>query len=480
MTPKSKLLAGGRTLSPEELRKRSSRRAFLRSLGAGAVALPFLHYLGEGSSIFGGRARADLPAIPQRLLIVFSADGTIAEEWVPDGTEDAPEYRRILAPLEAHKAKTLVLSGVDMSSTDAGPGDGHQKGMGHVLTGVELLPGDVMGGCDACPPVSWSSDISVDQAVANHISDEITLRLRSLELGALVSDAENVWTRMSYRGASQPIPPINDPFDAFTAVFGDPTLDPEQARRRLMMQESVLDQNVRDFQRLAPRLSTPDREMLERHLTMIRDIETRLTAPGAVGAYCARPELGSPVNPREDANLSHIIDLQSEIMTMAFACDVTRVGSIMWENSVGNVDFSFHGINAKHHDLSHEGDSNATAIEQIVQINIFYAEKFAQLLDRLDSIPEGDGETMLDHTLVVWVNELGRGNSHSLTDIPFVLAGNVLNADGTRHFRMGRHVHYDGDQPHNDLLTSICQAFGMSTAHFGDMRFSNGPLARLV
>jgi hypothetical protein len=78
------------------------------------------------------------------------------------------------------------------------------------------------------------------------------------------------------------------------------------------------------------------------------------------------------------------------------------------------------------------------------------------------------------------VNELGRGNSHSLTDIPFILAGNVLDADGTPHFRMGRHVHYDAEQPHNDLLTSICQAFGMSTTHFGDMRFSNGPLARLT
>ncbi len=472
------LLSKNQVLSAEQLQRRRSRRAFLQSLGAGAVALPFLHQF--GGSMFGGRAMAGPPPIPQRLLVVFSADGTIAEEWVPDGTEDAPVYRRILEPLNAHKEKMLVLSGVDMSSTDAGPGDGHQKGMGHMLTGVELLGGDVMGGCDSCPPVSWSSDISVDQAVADHISDAVTLRLRSLELGCLVSDSENVWTRMSYRGASQPIPPINDPFNAFAAVFGDPTLDPAEARRRLMLQQSVLDQNVRDFERLAPRLSSPDRIMLERHLTMIRDIETRLTAPGGIGAYCDRPVLGAPVNPREEANLPHIIDLQSEIMTMAFACDVTRVGSIMWENSVGNVDFSFHGINAKHHDLSHEGDSNADAIENLVQINTFYAEKFAQLLDRLDSIPEGDGQTMLDHTLVVWVNELGRGNSHSLRDIPFIVAGNVQNPDGTPHFRSGRHVHYDGDQPHNDLLTSICQAFGMSTTHFGDMRFSNGPLARLV
>ena len=462
-----------------EVSRRMRRRAFLGSLGAGTLALPFLHSLGGGASFLGGRASAqDIP--PQRLLVVFSGDGTIAEEWVPGGGETNFTLRRILAPLEAHRQKLLVLSGIDMLSTDAGPGDGHQKGMGHLLTGAELLPGDTMGGCTGCPPVSWASSISIDQAIADHIAASVTLRLRSLELGCLVSDQEDVWTRMSYRGASQPVPPINDPFAAFQAVFGDPTLDPAEARRRRALQQSVLDQNVRDFGRLAPRLSAPDRHLLDRHLAMVRDIETRLTAPGALGASCARPVLGAHVDVHDNANLPHLVDLQSEIMTMAFACDVTRVGSIMWENSVGNVDFSFMGIGARHHDLSHENDSNAAAIEHLVQINTFYAQKFAELLARLDAIPEGNGQTMLDHTLVVWVNELGRGNSHSLRDIPFVLAGNVRNPDGTPHFRTGRHVHYDGDTSHNDLWTSVSQAFGMPTTHFGDRRYSNGPLPRMV
>lgn len=461
-------------------RQARSRRAFLQTLGAGAVALPFLRYLGADAGLFGGHAAAQPTAIPQRLLVVFSPDGTIGEEWVPDGGESNFVLRRILAPLEAHRDRLLILSGVDMSSTTAGPGDGHQKGMGHLLTGAELLPGDVMGGCDSCPPVSWANGISVDQAVADHIASQTTLRLRSLELGCRVSDSENVWTRMSYRGPSQPIPPINDPAAAFDTVFGDPTLDPAQARRRLMLQQSVLDQNVRDFQRLRTRLTGEDRVLLDRHLDMVRDIELRLSASGAVGASCARPDVSGAPNAGDDANMPSLIDMQTDIMTMAFACDVTRVGSIMWENSVGNIDFSFAGISARHHDLSHEGDSNTVAIEQLVQINTLYARKFAALLDRLASIPEGDGETMLDHTLVVWVNELGRGNSHSLTDIPFVLAGNVKNPDGTPHFRTGRHVHYDGDQPHNDLWTSVCQAFGMPLTGFGDPRFSNGPLARLT
>jgi hypothetical protein len=87
---------------------------------------------------------------------------------------------------------------------------------------------------------------------------------------------------------------------------------------------------------------------------------------------------------------------------------------------------------------------------------------------------------MLDHTLVVWGNELGRGNSHSLHDIPFVLAGNVQRPDGTPYFRTGRHVHFDTEQPHNDLWTTVCQAFGMDVSSFGDPRYSSGPITRLL
>ncbi len=33
---------------------------------------------------------------------------------------------------------------------------------------------------------------------------------------------------------------------------------------------------------------------------------------------------------------------------------------------------------------------------------------------------------MLDHTTIVWTNELGKGNSHTLDNIPFVLIGKGL------------------------------------------------------
>jgi hypothetical protein len=157
---------------------------------------------------------------------------------------------------------------------------------------------------------------------------------------------------------------------------------------------------------------------------------------------------------------------------MALACDLTRVGSIMWTNSVGNITYPWLGINDRHHDLSHEPDSNADAQEKLVRINTWYAEQLAYLLSRLSAVPEGDG-TLLDNTLVVWGNELGRGNSHTRDDIPFLLAG---KAGGS--VRTGQYLKFD-KRPHNDLLTSMCRAVGLDNQSFGDARFNTGPIMEI-
>ena len=52
----------------------------------------------------------------------------------------------------------------------------------------------------------------------------------------------------------------------------------------------------------------------------------------------------------------------------------------------------------------------------------------AYLVDRLANTPEPGGPgSLLDNTLIVWTNELGKGNSHTLDDIPFVLVGGGLD-----------------------------------------------------
>ena len=73
---------------------------------------------------------------------------------------------------------------------------------------------------------------------------------------------------------------------------------------------------------------------------------------------------------------------------------------------------------------SHKPDKDEKSKEKLLRINRWFAGELAYLAKRLAETPEpgGDG-CMLDNTQIVWLNELGKGNSHMLENIPFVLIG---------------------------------------------------------
>jgi len=133
------------------------------------------------------------------------------------------------------------------------------------------------------------------------------------------------------------------------------------------------------------------------------------------------------------------------------------------------------GVNEEHHELSHAGDGDAVAIEKLVEINRWHAEQFAYMMDKLRATTEADGSSMLDNTLMLWGNELGAGNTHSYKDIPWVLAGGAGGA-----LKMGRYMQYP-DQPHNNLLVSVCNAMGFDDVRtFGIPGVCTGPLGGLT
>ena len=128
--------------------------------------------------------------------------------------------------------------------------------------------------------------------------------------------------------------------------------------------------------------------------------------------------------------------------------------------------------------MSHAADSDATAQENLTKINVWYAEQLAYLLGKLASYKEGDA-TLLDNTVVLWCNEVGKGNNHAHRDLPFLLAGSCGG-----YFRTGRFVDYmaggAAGHPHNNLLVSLAQAMGAKDTTFGDPAHCTGPLPNLI
>ena len=101
---------------------------------------------------------------------------------------------------------------------------------------------------------------------------------------------------------------------------------------------------------------------------------------------------------------------------------------------VGQARMRWLDVKEGHHQLSHEPHSNQAAQEKLKRINHWFAGELAYLTKRLAETPEpgGKGGSMLDNTQIVWLNELGEGNSHTLSNIPFVLVG------GGGGFKTGR------------------------------------------
>ena len=449
---------------------RLGRRALLRGAGGIAIGLPFLEIM----TPLGKRpAHAAAAAAPKRFLVFFSPDGNIHENWAPTGTETAFTLSRILAPLEAHKQRLVILDGVEnkVGGYSARPGDDHMKGMGTMLTGIGLLAGTTQGG--AGDPAGLAGGISLDQTIANTIGT--TTKFKSLELGVEAGSSGTVWGYSAYAGANQPLPPDNNPAAVFTRVFGTTGTDTSAVARQQAERRSVLDAVKQSYTKLNPRLGAADRAKLDEHLTNVRDLETRLTAVGAAGAGCARPADPGKVDYKANASFPAVGKLQTDLLVMAMACDLTRVGTLQFEQSVGNVRFTWvdPAITRGHHDLSHDGDTVTDTIEQLTLINIWYSQQFAYLLDSLQSLKEADGSSVLDNTLVMWVNELARGNAHSHDKMPFVLAGGAGGA-----LRGGRFLTYKGTS-HNNLLVSCMNMMGVAGTTYGDPAFCTGPLANL-
>jgi len=431
-----------------------SRRTFLKDLGLGSAALPFLLNL---PSL--GHANPGNPK--QRLIIVFSPNGVVPPAFWPDEVGSDFKLKRSLAPLEPFRSRTMILNGV--ADKVRGDGDNHMRGIGCLLTGIELFPGNIQGGSHT--PAGWSSGHSIDQEIKNFLQSQPESRTRfgSLEYGVMVPERADTWTRMVYAGPNKPISPIDDPYQMFSKLYG-------RVKDRESLQ-SILDDVQEDLRKVEQVVGAADRRLIEEHATFVREMEQELKTSASADVGHSVPEL-EPGLKHENDQMPKLTRTQIDLLVQSLVADFTRVATFQFTNSVGQAKMRWIGVDQNHHELSHEPDSNEEAQEQLTKINLWFCEQLAYLAQRLADTPEPGGEgSMLDHTLIVWTNELGKGNSHTLDDIPFVLMG------GAPGFKMGQSLKFP-QVPHNRFLLSLAHSMGHHLDRFGNVDYcGDGPLS---
>lgn len=422
-----------------------TRRAFLRGAGV-ALALPAL------PSLFATSARSD-DAPPVRLIFWYVANGIHMPAWTPSTTGRDYDLPLILEPLAPIQHQVSVLTGLtNMAGRFSLPGD-HARGTGCFLT---------------CERPEHTADanirngISIDQVAAQATEGATpypSIQL-GLESGGSTGNCDSgyscAYTRnISWADDRTPLPKMHDPRVVFDRLFGGmEEADPELAERRRALRLSVLDAVADDARRLQQRAGASDRQKLDQYLTGVRDVERRIESMDAgVCDVPGRPESGLDLPERALA--------MNDLMAMAVQCDLTRFVSYMFANGgSGRSHTWIDGASGNHHGISHH-QNNPAEHRKLERINRWEVSVFADFLQRLQAMPEGEEGTVLDNTLVLFGSEISDGNRHNHDDLPVLLAGG-----GGGAVQPGHHRVY-ADEPIADLYLAMLQAVGVTRSAFG-------------
>jgi len=378
-----------------------SRRKLLRGVSlTGAMVRVGLPPLAAMFNTNGTAYAAAKGAVDKRFLLWFNGNGIPERYWIPAETGPDYELTPCLAPLKSIRNYVHVISGIDnVASRLNGQGNGHFSALCGLTTGTAF------NGRGATGP-------SIDYTLGKRIG--LQSRFHSLQIGvAQESHGEAVHRNMSWAGYERPIPPEMIPQNLFDRLFG--TRNESWVERK----KSVLDLVKSDVADLQSSLGAEDKHRLDEHLTGVRDLERAVAS--------LPPDYGKNIKEPEDisdlTDYPRIAKIQSDLLIHAFASGQTRSASYMLTKCQSLTRLPWLGLGGnRHHDYTHNNAGSPQQQRIMRDICRWHVEEFAYLLERMRSIPEGDGN-VLDNTACVFVHEHAEANSHKCNGLAMLVAG---------------------------------------------------------
>jgi hypothetical protein len=449
-----------------------SRRTVLRGIGT-AIALPALEAMLPKGAL--GATVAAAPPGPKRLAWLYIPNGVDMSSWKPATVGADYALTPTLQPLAALKDKFMVISGLACTKANPngdGPGD-HARAMCAYLTGVQPRKSE---------GANIHLGISADQAAADKIG--VATRFPSLELGleegSQAGRCDSGYScaylhNLSWRNDTTPMVKDCIPQSVFDRMFsnGDPNESAEAKARRQERRKSVLDFALSDAKSLQGRLGSTDKRKVDEYLSSVREIELRLTKaaaepevkppagtvrPEAIDLHGGTKKLGVSTS---SSNYDKHLPLMIDMMILAFQTDLTRVITLPFADEESNQVYPWADAPVPHHGTSHHmGDPAKIAL--LAKINLYHMKHVAYLLQKLDSIKEGNG-SVLDNSLIAYGSGNSDGQRHNHDNLPTLLFG---KGGGT--VRTGRHIQVDPNTPINNLWLSMLEHAGAPRASLGD------------
>ena len=428
-----------------------SRRRVLRGMlsgGAVSVSLPLLNLFLNGN----GNAMANGEPMPVRFGTWVWGLGMNDAIFTPKKTGanfDLPEEIKALAPVQKH----INLFTRFNTFKDAAPLMCHHTGWVILRTGMapslaQVRPGETI-------------DVTVAKKIGN------TTRFQTL--GATATG--DVRDSYSYESANSVNAPEFSPMRFYQNLFGADYQDPNAAEFKpnplAMVRKSVLTGVIDETKTLMARAGAEDRQRLDQYFSSLRDLEKQfdlqLTKPRPLVACARAGEVkGEPSAGLDTVKVGDRHKVMTKLMTMAVACDQTRVFNMAYAGETAATTKS--GYEKPHHTATHEEPTDSKLGYQI-EVSWFTRramENWAEFVAAFADVKEGD-RSLLDNCLIYAMSDISYAKIHSLDNIPMFTAGTA----GGR-MKTGLHIQGNGD-PGTRLGYTMMKVMGLDIPSWGTL-----------
>jgi Protein of unknown function (DUF1552) len=388
-----------------------NRRTLLRGAGT-AVALPLL----EAMLPTGKTAFAQSVQSPPRFIGYFYSSGVIMDHYRLSkfGSLSQIPLSDTLSSFEDLKSEILVIDG--LKGSRYGPGSADAQGTQSFLRGGYDQP-------------------SIDQ-IAHQAHMQSTEATRFGSLAVAVNDtcpgtgggAPSAVCAISWETGTTIKPKDSDPRALFDKLFkGFDDSGREVAANRRAAKESVLSAVKDDARVLQQKLASEDRQILQKYLTSIEELELRIQGmePGAV-AGCHTPER-PPAGPWSKFNYGpnyhqdKVIALM-DLSVLALQCDMARYLTFMIENGGDARTYDFLGVSEGHVFLARAPYAHSFGGQKHV-IERWLFSMAAYFVRGLKNATDFTGGNLLDSCLMAMSSCFSSGLLTNHNDMPFITAG---------------------------------------------------------
>ena len=439
-------------------KKSLPRRTFLRGMGA-TLALPLLDSMIPARTLLAQTAAKPLP----RLGFVYVPHGAIMDKWTPAAVGGGFEYTPILKPLEPFRDYVNVVSGLGHRAADTTAV--HSLSPTTWLSGVR--PKATQG-------VDAFAGVTADQIAAQAIGQDNPLpsmELATEDHSGLIGSCDRDYgciymNTLSWRTPETPLPMEINPRKVFERMFGQGG-SPSERLARIQEDRSILDAITKEATALQLQLGPSDRQTMNQYLENVREIERRIQraekSQGDADLQLPARPAGVPFDFEEHVALMY------ELMALSYQANITRVITFMVSREVSNRTYTQVGVTDGHHAISHH-QNRAEKMAKNVLIQTFNVNQFKGFLEKLKSMPDGDG-SLLDHTLLLYGSNMSNSNAHDHYPLPNLVVGGAAGK-----MKGGRHLKYADHTPMTNLLVTMLDKVGVKQESLGD---STGTLENL-